>query len=532
LSSTPAGYLSVVLHCHLPFVRHPEHEYFLEENWFYEALLETYLPLLDCFEKLAEKNIPFKATFSISPTLISMWADPLLQARASRYLDDLAALCAKERERVQNQKAFQPIVERYASKLDHFRRKFTKQYRRNLVEGFKALQETGNVELVSCAATHGYLPLLAVRKEALQAQVETAIQVHQAHFGRKPAGFWLPECGYEPGIEEIIGRYALRYFLVDTHGLLHATPRPRYGSFAPAACPNGVAVFARDLESSKEVWSSKEGYPGDVDYRDFYRDVGFDLDEAYLAPFLKPDGIRRFTGLKYYRVTGPGEPKEPYDPQKGLARAQEHASDFLSKRQAQMLEASRWMDRKPQIVCMYDAELFGHWWHEGPDFIFNLFEKNRSEERGIQFSTLSEYLDLFPGLQTLNPSISSWGFGGYSEFWLNETNDWVYPLLTNTCDEMTEAVERLPKAKGPVRRALNQAARELLLAQASDWAFMLKTGNHGSYAELRVKEHTHNVQCLIAQASQGRVDRAFLKALEGKNNLFPQLDYHVFRKYR
>ena len=385
LSSTPAGYVSIVFHCHLPYVRHPEHEYFLEENWYYEALLETYLPLLDCFEQLVEKNIPFKISLSISPTLISMWVDPLLQSRATRYLDELASLCAREKVRVQNQKAFQNVVDRYASKVDYFRRKFTNKYHRNLVNGFKALKDTGHVELVTCAATHGYLPLIGVRKEAVRAQVEMALSVHQTHFGRKPEGFWLPECGYEPGIEEVIGQHGIRYFLLDTHGLLHATPRPRYGSFAPAACENGVAVFARDLESSKEVWSSKEGYPGDPDYRDFYRDVGFDLDETYLAPFLKPDGIRRFTGLKYYRVTGPGVTKEPYDPEKGLRKAKEHASDFLSKRQAQILEASGWMDQKPQVVCMYDAELFGHWWYEGPDFIFSLFEKNQPRKEASNF---------------------------------------------------------------------------------------------------------------------------------------------------
>ncbi|HEY5040330.1 MAG TPA: DUF1957 domain-containing protein, partial [bacterium] len=367
--SNPLGTLSLVLHCHLPFVRNPEHEYFLEENWYYEAIFETYLPLLSKCEEMVEKNIPFKITLSLSPTLLSMWVDPLLRSRALRYVDNLLVFLEKEKERVKPLPDFQPVVEMYLSKLKAYRHQFAVQYQGDITRGFKALQDLGRIELMTCAATHGYLPLLAVKKEAIRAQVATAISLHETHFGRKPSGFWLPECGYQPGLEEILDEFGIRYFLLDTHGLVHATPRPRYGTFAPSICPNGIAVFARDLESSKQVWSSKEGYPGDPDYRDFYRDVGFDLDEATLAPFQKPEGIRRFTGLKYYRVTGPFDAKEPYDPARGLKKAQEHAADFLSRRAEQMKEAGSWMDRLPQVTCMYDAELFGHWWYEGPDFL-------------------------------------------------------------------------------------------------------------------------------------------------------------------
>jgi 1,4-alpha-glucan branching enzyme len=522
-----SGLLSLVLHCHLPYVRHPEFDYFLEENWYYEALFETYLPLLCVFEELLEKGIPFQLTLSVSPTLLSMCLDPLLQRRALRYVDQLIALGEKERKRIGNLPEFQPVLQMYLEKLGKYRRVFTESYQCNVAMGFKKFQDLGKLELITCAATHGYFPLLGVRETAVRAQIETALQLHKSFFGRKPPGFWLPECGYQPGQDELLKNFGLKYFFVDTHGLLQAAPKPAYGTFAPVRCPSGLAVFGRDRESSKQVWSSKEGYPGDPDYREFYRDVGFDLEEKDLDPYVQPEGIRRFTGLKYYRVTGTGDHKEPYQPQPARLKAKQHAQDFLSRRQAQMAKVGPWMNRPPLVTCMYDAELFGHWWYEGPDFLYFIFELNHQMEAPLSFITPSDYLDRFPENQPTQPAFSSWGLGGYSEVWLNKTNDWIYPLLSAACDEMTALAAG--EAAGLNRRALNQAARELLLAQASDWAFMLYTGNHTLYAERRVKTHLGRFNRLVEQFRGNKVDEKFLSDLEEKDNLFPQLDYRSYQ---
>ncbi len=527
--NSPPGILSIVLHCHLPFVRHPEHEYFLEENWYYEALFETYLPLLSVFEQLEEKGIPFRMTLSVSPTLLSMCQDPLLQKRSIRYVDHLVALAEREEKRVEKHPAFQPVVRMYLEKLMHYREKLAGTYRGNMAEGLRKFQDLGRLELMTCAATHGYFPLLGVREPAIRSQIETAIQTHRSFFGKDPAGFWLPECGYQPGQDEILKDYGIRYFFVDTHGLLQATPRPRFGTFAPIKCRSGLAVFGRDMESSKQVWSSKEGYPGDPDYREFYRDIGFDLPEAELHPYLQPEGIRRFTGLKYYRVTGPGEHKEPYDPQRARQKALLHALDFLSNRRRQVQQVSQWMEGKPPLIsCLYDAELFGHWWYEGPDFLYYLFEKN-NEEAGLSFTTPSEYLENYGESQVSQPAFSSWGLGGYSEFWLNESTDWIYPHLSLACDEMAQAAQEQDRARGIPERAMNQAARELLLAQASDWAFMIKTGNHAGYAERRIKTHLSRLHQLLDQVRRNRVDEKYLCDLEEKDNLFPHIDFRLYQ---
>ena len=532
MTEKPSGFLSLVLHCHLPFVRHPEHDYFLEENWLYEALFETYLPLLARCEEMVEKSIPFKLALSISPTLLSMWKDPLLQSRALRYADDLLELLEEEKNRIQSQRSFQPVAEMYLQRISSYREKLEKQYGGDISRGFKALQDLGHVDLITCGATHGFFPLLASRPQALRAQVETALVFHEECFGQRPKGFWLPECGYQPGLETLLKEQGVGYFFLDTHGLLHGKPRPRYGTFAPIQCPDGTEVFARDLESSREVWSSKEGYPGDPAYREFYRDLGFDLPEADLEPYLKPEGVRRFTGLKYYRVTGPGPEKEPYDPKAALLQAKAHAKDFLQKRQAQVQKVAAWMDRPPQLTFMFDAELFGHWWFEGPDFLYFLFEETKYSGSKLKWVTPGEYLQDAPTLQGLEPAASSWGEGGYSEFWLNEANDWIYPLLQKACERMEKAAQDHPLAKGLTLRALNQAARELLLAQASDWAFMMKTGHHRSYAEGRVRGHLANLDQLLEQVKGGKVWEEILEGLEEKNNLFFNLTYKIYAKPR
>jgi 1,4-alpha-glucan branching enzyme len=528
LATAPLGYLSLVLHCHLPFVRHPEHEYFLEEDWYYEALFETYLPLLSLFEELHEKGIPFRLAMSISPTLLSMWVDPLLQKRALRHIENLISLAEKEEERVQNLPEFRPVVQMYLSKFRKYREMLVQKYGFNLVRGFKKFSDLGMIELMTCAATHCSLPLMDSCKPAVKAQVAMALTSHQAQFGKRPAGFWLPECAYQPGQDSILKEQGVQYFLVDTHGLLHATPRPQYGSFAPVICPSGVAAFARDFDSSKQVWSSKEGYPGDADYREFYRDVGYDQESSYVQSHIPSAGLQKFTGLKYYRVTGPGDFKEPYDPGQGRRKAEIHAEDFLAKKKNQARIVGKNMDRPPFILCMYDAELFGHWWYEGPDFIGFFFTKISQQEEIVLF-TPSDYLKTYSHHQVSTPAFSTWGDGGYSEFWLNPTNDWIYPLLLKASQRMVDLADQIPMATGMMKRVLNQACRELLLAQASDWAFMMKTGHHRDYAIQRIQSHLSAFNQLCDQVDNRQVDPRFLETLENRDNLFPDTDYKVYQ---
>lgn len=523
----PKGYLLLVLHAHLPYVRHPEDEHFLEEKWFYEALTECYIPLLQVMEGLVRDGVDFRLTISLSPPLLSMLTDDLLQERYRRYLDRLVELAEREIERTRHQPEFHPLAHMYRD-LFGKARDYYYRWHGNLVEAFRQLQDTGKVEIITSAATHGYLPLIGLHRESVRAQIAVAVSTYTRFFGRPPAGIWLPECGYFPGDDWILKEYGIRYFFTDTHGILYASTRPRYSVYAPLYCPSGVAAFGRDTETSKQVWSADEGYPGDFDYREFYRDIGYDLDYDYIRPYIHPSGLRVHTGIKYYRITGKTNWKEPYNPAAAREKAAIHAGNFMFNREKQIEWLARFMDRPPLIVSPYDAELFGHWWFEGPQWLDFLCRKIHYDQDTVKMITPSEYLRLYPRNQVAVPCQSSWGYKGYHEVWLEGSNDWIYRHLHKAAERMVELAATYPAANGILRRALNQAARELLLAQSSDWAFIMKTGTMVNYARRRTKEHIWNVHKIYEDIKNNRLDPEWLALLESKNNIFPDIDYRVY----
>ncbi|MGE5581662.1 MAG: glycoside hydrolase family 57 protein [Bacillota bacterium] len=521
------GYLALVLHAHLPYVHHPEYPDFLEEDWFYEAITETYIPLLRVFHSLTAEGIKFRLTVSLSPPLVSMFKDSLLQQRYLRKIEKLIELAAKEVERTRWLPQFQEVALMY---LEHFRfchYFFAEKSRCDLTNSFRELEEAGNLELITCGATHGYLPLM-LNQTAIRAQIKLATGFHTKVFGRKPRGIWLPECGYQPGIDEFLRQEGLRFFFTDAHGVLHASPRPKYGVFAPIYCPSGVAAFGRDLESSKQVWSMNEGYPGDYDYREFYRDIGFDLDYDYVRPYLPSSGIRVPLGIKYYRITGKTLDKQPYNIWAGKERAAQHAGNFMFNRQKQLEYLAQIINRRPIVVSPYDAELFGHWWFEGPWWLDYLIRKVTFDQKEIKLITPGDYLEKYPKNQVSTPSMSSWGYKGFNEVWLEGSNDWIYRHLHKIADNMVELATGFPNAGGDLRRALNQAARELLLLQSSDWAFIMKTGTMVDYAVKRTKTHINRFNTLYEQIKSNRIDPNYLTKLEERDNIFPDIDYRLY----
>ena len=517
------GYLSLVLHAHLPFVRHPEHDRFLEENWLYEAITETYLPLIQVMEGWLRDGMDTRLTLTLSPTLCSMLLDPLLEERYARHLDALIELSEREIHRTHWDKTFQPLAWAYHRRFVSLRQTY-QGYRRNLVGAFRKFQEAGKLEIITCAATHAVLPLLVNHPPSIRAQILVARDHYRSCFDRDPTGIWLPECAYVEGVEQFLQEAGIRWFIIDTHGLLHARPRPRYGVFAPVFSKNGIAAFGRDLDSARQVWSKHEGYPGDPRYRDFYRDIGFDLDYDYVKPYLPASGIRSFTGIKYHSITSREGGKDVYDRSAALQAAADHAQHFMQVRMEQIQKLAGIMDRPPHLLSPYDAELFGHWWYEGPEFLDYFVRKVYYDQDVIKLSTPWEYLRGNPTQQVATPSASSWGEEGYWRVWLNDKNEWIYPHLDVAQDRMTELARKFPKASGLTARALKQAARELLLAQSSDWPFILRTGTSPEYARRRVTEHLTRFLALYEQLTAGAVDEAWLESMEGADNLFPDVN--------
>ena len=325
----PKGYLALVLHAHLPYVRHPEHEHFLEERWLFEAMTECYIPLLRMIEGLEDDGVDYGLLISLSPTLVTMFEDNLLQERYNRHLNNLIALADREVKRTAGDTVFGPLARFYADFFRDIRYWYEDRYERKLAAAFRRLAALGHIELMTCAATHGFLPLLKINAQAVRAQVATAVDYHCAVFGVAPEGMWLPECAWYPGLDEILADCGIKYFFVDAHAFEHADVRPKFNVYAPAYTPAGVAVFGRDKETSYQVWSAECGYPGHGDYREFYRDIGYDLPEEDVRDFLVEGRIRSNTGIKYYRITRRGsDRKEPYDPRRARERAAEHAGNF------------------------------------------------------------------------------------------------------------------------------------------------------------------------------------------------------------
>jgi 1,4-alpha-glucan branching enzyme len=523
------GFLSLILHTHLPFVRHPEYDEFLEESWLYEAITETYIPLIDLLEGIVQDRVPCRLTMSLTAPLLNMLSDPLLQGRYLRRLDRLIELATKEQERTRSEPAFHALADMYLRLFTHSRAVFADRYRGDLVQAFRAFQEAGALEIIACAATHGYLPLLQINEKAIRVQIRVGVEEYQRFFGRAPLGFWLPECAYYPGVDTILKEYGIQYFLVDTHAVLYATPRPFYNIYAPLYCPSGVAAFGRDPESSKQVWSSIEGYPGDFVYRDFYRDVGHDLDYEYIRPYLPPTGERVNIGIKYYRITGETDQKIPYDPHLARERAAEHAGNFMFNREKQIEWIAGGMDRPPLVVAPYDAELFGHWWFEGPQWLNYVIRKVAYDQQTFQLLTPADYLERYPTNQVATPVASSWGHKGYNEVWLSGENDWIYRHLHKAADRMTELAARFSEANALQQRALNQAARELLLAQSSDWAFLMQQRTAQHYAAQRTTQHLQRFTRLYDSLCTDQLNEQWLGEIESRDNIFPTLDYRVYR---
>jgi len=522
------GYLALVLHAHLPFVRHPEHEKFLEENWLFEAVTEAYVPLIQIMEGWRRDGMDTRLTLTLTPTLCSMLLDPLLQDRYVRHLNGLIELAEKEMHRTHWDKTFYELACLYHRRFVAVRDTYF-ACGRNLVAAFGQFQELGRLEIITSAATHALLPLLASHPPSVRAQVLVARDHYRRCFGRDPRGIWLPECAYVDGVENVLQEANIRWFITDAHGLLHAHPRPRYGVFAPVFTPNGIAAFGRDLESAKQVWSKQEGYPGDPRYRDFYRDIGFDLDFDYVKPHLPAPDHRGFTGIKYYRITGDTPDKKGYDRRAALQAAAGHAQHFLEARMRQIEHLARILDRPPLLLSPYDAELFGHWWYEGPEFLDYFVRKAYYDQNVFTLVTPGEYLSRHSTHQIATPSASSWGEEGYWRVWLNETNEWIYPHLQVAQERMTQLARRFPQPTALQERALKQAARELLLAQASDWPFILRTGTSPDYARKRVKDHLLRFLALHEQLTGvTSIDERWLGELESRDNLFPEVNWRYW----
>lgn len=524
------GYVSFILHAHLPFIHHPESENYLEEQWLYEAISETYIPLLNNFKKLEEEKVDFRITMSLTPPLLNMLDNKLLQRRYIKYLKKHIELSKKEILRTKNNEKLNKLANYYFERYSNDLYIFKDVFNCNLIEAFKHFQDIGVLEIITCGATHGYFPIIYLQEQAVKAQIAIGVKTYEKYFGKKPNGIWLPECGYIPEADKYLKEFGIKYIITETHGILYANPTPIYGTFAPIISPEGIIAFGRDIESSRQVWSSINGYPGDFNYREFYRDIGYDLDYEYIKPYIASNGVRVHTGIKYYRITGKdGVEKDLYDLNWAIDSAEKQAGHFFDSRNEQIKKIAPLTANPPIILCPYDAELYGHWWYEGPYWLYVLLKKIYYDKCNFKLITPSEYIEKFPVMQISTPCRSSWGANGYSEVWLNHSNDYVHIHLHKAAERMIELTHSFPNEKNKLKKkALNQCARELLLAQSSDWLFIITNGTMVDYAKKRIKDHIGRFTKLYYQIKNNNIDEEFLKDISKKDCIFPEIDYMIY----
>ncbi len=514
------GYLLLHLHAHLPFIADPVNfgkndawrPIGYPQEWYPEAVCDTYLPLLDTFETLLSERVDFKLSMDISPPLAAMMKSQRHASDVLSFLDRLIKLAQLEVERTRREEPFY-----HTAALMHLRR-----YRRcrdiflgyggDLARAFQRFQELGHLEICTCVGTHPMLPLWTSEPAAIRGHCLAAARSHEEIFGRPSGGVWLPECSYTPGVEHFLEQAGFRYTFGETHCVGRGDSPAEFGVNAPVYVKGSrLAIFPRDPETGKQVWSGDEGYPGDPDYLEFHIRGG---------PF------------KYNRITDRrGGHKEPYNPDWASGKAAEHAGHFLTCRNARFEFLRHNMWKKPVIVAPYDAELFGHHWYEGPQFLYYLFKKLHHDQNQTELITPSAYLAANPTGQDVYCNVSSWGHEGTFEKWMYGATSWMYrhgheaaSLLGRLCREGVD--------NDLQHRVLAQAARQLMIATSSDLPFVISNGHFVDRMKDQFCGNLRSFYALTEDYARLRrgeeIDEARLRSLELENCLIPGLQPEWF----
>ncbi|HTT58246.1 MAG TPA: 1,4-alpha-glucan branching protein domain-containing protein [Opitutaceae bacterium] len=514
--------LAILLHAHLPDCRRPDDPASLEETWFFEALTESYLPLIRMLDRLARDGIAARLTLSLSPTLLGMLADPALRERYRRRLAATAELAARDARDSSGRQ--RELAEWHAQFFRETGECFDDRCRGDVLKILGEHWRAGLLELATTAATHAFLPAHQAHPPTVRAQIGVGLDAFAGIFGFRPDFYWLPECGYNPGLEDLLGAGGVRVFGLESHGVTQAEPPPPRGVRAPVRCPGGALVLGRDAEISRRVWSASEGYPGHPVYREFHRDRIQTLDAARLAGWPGAGAHRLPAGLKYWRVTGATEDKDWYDPATAAARARLDAQDFVRRLAGAADESGLWF-------APFDAELFGHWWFEGPLWLEEVFRLLARETTVVAATATAaaEGAEAFAA----QPAASSWGERGDNSYWVNRETAWLYPQLDAVARRFEALLARWggAPAASPEGRALRQAARALLLAQASDWPFLIRAGTAADAAAAHVTGLLARFATLCDGLESGAVDEATLRRCEQTDLAFPNLDLRWFEAH-
>ena len=519
---------ALMLHAHIPYCR-KSGTWPAGEEWLFEAMIESYIPLLELLRALHMDGIRPGIMVGLVPVLLEQLADGYMKDRFCEYMEDRIRRAHHDIERFRSDPARRAVAEYWRDTFDERYRLWLTEFHRDIPGTLRWLQEEQAVEVLASAATHAFLPLLE-RDSAVFSQVRTGVETYRRFFGRRPRGFWLPECAYRgpewsdrerrmrAGLDEWLAAEGIEYFFVEDAGITRASfVENRLGEDSPTTgrgylLPSGVAAFGRNGATGKQVWSPDQGYPGDPFYLEFH---GKDTE----------------SGLRYWRVTGSPQ-KAVYDPRTARERVKSHAEHFVSLL-GEICGRRDVPETGPLVVSPYDCELFGHWWHEGVAWIEQVC-RLLADKGGVEARPLGGYLDRCRDrLSTITMQPSSWGLGGDFTVWLNPEHGWIWPYINSSSLELERILSQAGHADERGQRILRQLCRELLLMEGSDWPFLLYTLQAKEYANQRFHHH-HQRFLKLAWAARdlsdaGRLTDGELGGMEDIDNPWPDLDVECFR---
>jgi 1,4-alpha-glucan branching enzyme len=484
-----------------------------EETWFFEAVSETYLPMLGVFDRLESSHTPFRLGISLSPILGQMFCDEYLKKKYIAHLERQIDFGKHEIERLEGRDECM-LAKYYFDKAVERHTAFTIRYDCDILKALDYYRKKGRIEMVASSATNSFLPFLCRFPQAVRAQMETALSFYRYTMGISPTGFWPGELGWSKDLSPYLYSYGFNYTIVNSHGLLFGKPAPSRGTFYPVKTAEGIFVLACDYNASAFV----SGMQKDTPCHDDCPGEG--------GAFLAKNGEKYNSGYKY-RLEQSGR---LYDPASAKSSAQEYAREFLDGINRRLAEASIYMKEMPLSLCAFNADSFGRQWNDGFHFIESMFRLS-ADYTGLQFMTPSEYLcqQSISAIEVSQPEFSSWGDNGYAELWLDSSNDWIYRHINRSIERMVELADRFTEDSSLKERALNQAAREILLVQASDWPALLYRDESAEYAKNQIESSLQNFTTIYESLGRSHISAEWLTGLEHRHRVFPNINYRVFR---
>ena len=503
---------------HSPYIRHIDGCDIFRNNILFSAISDIYLPLLNMFADLESEGIPFKVNMVVTPTLCTMLADPVIQQQYIEWLEKIVTLGEAEAAKYDSNDYRKKLAEKYMNQAKQNLKDFQETFNQDILSKIKYYMNHGNIELMATAATYSFLPHYVDMPEAVQAQIETGMQIHKTYFGIVQEGFWLPYMGYVPGLERIIRPYGFNYAIVDTHSLLFADPIPAAGIFSPVRCGNSLVLFGCDYEKN-------EGFKTAGVYRNQEKDIGFEADEDYLNSVLGELGARVKTGYRYSTNDG-----SEYDIKAAYKQAKADAESFINEKSGKLDKASALMNgADASLVCSFDASNFGGSWYEGVEWL-NQVLRMAADNDSFELATCSELIDNQYKLPRISPFSGACVGTGYGECMLDNTNSWMSRYVRKACERMIDLAVRFSDDTGLKARSLNLASKELLLAMAGDWPKMIHDGDMPEYAEERFKESVSAFSTVYDSLGSNCISTEWLTKMEKKHPLFSEMNYHVFSR--